>query len=251
MRKSLIVLAACAAALVLGAPQAEAGADEDDDPPTVSVTGTGKISAAPDIAEISVGVLTHGSTARQALAANSEAMAALLETIKQHGVAAKDVQTTQFQVMPQYSQPRPGAPVAGDNAEFVPHVVGYRVINSVEVTARDISRLGALLDSVVQAGANQMYGISFRIDHPEKLLDEARKRAMADAKHKAELLAGEAGVVLGPPRRIEESGGTFPQPRMMYQAGARMAAAAPVPVAAGEQELSVSVHVIYEIKKPG
>jgi hypothetical protein len=251
MRKPLIVLAACALALVLGAPRGEASADDDDEPPTIRVTGTGKISAAPDIAELNVGVVSHASTARQALAANSEAMTALLETIKQHGVAAKDMQTTQFQVMPEYSQPRPGAPAGGDNAEFVPRVVGYRVVTSVQVTARDISRLGALLDAVVQAGANQMYGISFRIDHPEKLLDEARKRAMADAKRKADLLAGEAGVVVGWPRRIEESSGTVPQPRMMYQPGARMAAAAPVPIAAGEQELSVTVHVAYDLKRPG
>jgi uncharacterized protein YggE len=249
MCKSLIALAACAAAVVYGSAETKAHADDEDkDPPTVSVTGTGKISAAPDLAEINVGVITHASTARQALAANSEAMAALLETVKEHGVAAKDVQTTQIQISPQYSQPRP--PRGGDQAEFVPRVVGYQVTNSVQLTARDISRLGALLDAVVQAGANQMHGISFRVDHPEKLLDEARKRAMADARHKAELLAGEAGVVLGPPRRIHETGGTVPPPRVMYGAAPRMMAEAAVPVQAGEQELAVSVQVVYTIRKP-
>jgi uncharacterized protein len=246
MCKSLIAAVACVAAIALGA-ETEGNA-EAADPPTITVSGTGKISAAPDLAEISLGVLTHGPTARQALAANSEAMAALLETIKQQGVAAKDVQTTQIQIAPQYSQPRPGQPQPNDG-EFVPRVVGYRVVNTVQVTARDISRLGTLLDAVVSAGANQMYGISFHIDQADKLLDEARKRAMADAKRKAELLAGEAGVVLGAPRSIQESGGPAPQPRM-FMAGAMSARGAAVPVAAGEQELSVSVQVVYELKLP-
>lgn len=190
--------------------------------------------------------MTHGRTAREALAANSEAMTSLLDTLKQHGVAAKDVQTTQIQVSPQYSQPQPRAPEAG---EFVPRVVGYQVTNMVQVTARDISKLGVLLDAVVQVGANQMQGIHFRIHEPEKLLDEARKRAMADAKHKAELLAGEARMVVGAPRIITEGGGSVP-PQPMMSAPRMMMASAPVPVAGGEQELSVTVHVVYELHPP-
>jgi uncharacterized protein len=243
MPRPLLAVAACVAALGFGDPAAQA--DDKDEPPTISVSGTGKLAAAPDVADISMGVVTQAATAREALAANSESMAALIDTLKKHGVAAKDVQTTQIQIAPQYSQPRPAAPgVAG--SEFIPRVVGYRVVNEVEVTARDISKLGVVLDAVVQAGANQMHGISFRVNEPEKLLDEARKRAMADAKRKAELFAGEAGVVLGPPRSIQESGSAAPPPRMMFARGAAMAPAS-VPIAGGEQELSVSVQVVYEI----
>jgi hypothetical protein len=212
------------------------------------VTGTGKISAAPDIAEISMGVLTHGNTAREALAANNEAMASLIETLKQRGVAAKDVQTTQIQVNPQYSQPQPNQNPQG--GEFIPRVVGYRVANMVHVTARDISKVGQVLDAVVQAGANQMHGISFKVDKPEKLLDEARKQAMADAKHKADLLAGEAGMVVGHPKSISEGGGAPPPQPVMFAARAMAAAAPSVPVSAGEQELAISVHVVYEILPP-
>lgn len=246
MPRSAIAVVACLAGLALGQSAALAD-DDDDEPPTLSVTGSGKVSAAPDIAEISMGVLTHGATAREALAANSEAMASLLETLKQHGIASKDVQTTQIQVMPQYSQPQPGNQI--QRGEFVPRVVGYNVTNMVQVTARDISKLGTVLDAVVQAGANQMHGIAFRINEPEKLLDQARKRAMADAKRKADLLAGEANMVVGPPRSITESGTTAPQPPQVMYARA-MAAAPSVPVAGGEQELTVSVHVVYEMHPP-
>ena len=84
--------------------------------------------------------------------------------------------------------------------------------NTVSVTAHDLAKLGELLDAVVTAGANQMHGISFRIDAPDSLLDEARKRAMADARHKADLMAGEAGVVVGPPISIADAVDTSPPP---------------------------------------
>jgi uncharacterized protein YggE len=217
---------------------------------TISVSGTGKVRTAPDLADVSVGVISSAATARDALAANTEAMTAVQAVLKERGVAEKDIQTVNISIQPRYSQPpqpRPGqAP-----REFVPKIVGYDVTNSVQITARDLKKLGTILDAVVQSGANQMYGISFRVNEPEKLLDLARKQAMADAKRKAELLAGEAGVVVGPPISISESGGyAFPAPMPMYakaMAGAPMAAA-PTPVAAGEQELSISVAVTYELK---
>jgi uncharacterized protein YggE len=240
IRKSLILLNLC---LIAG------GTTMADEPqkPTISVTGTGKISAAPDTAEITVGVTNQGKTAREALSANNEAMARLLEIVKEHGVASKDVQTSNINISPQYSQPRPPAPGRAPDEGFVPRIVGYNVTNTVSITSRNLDKLGELLDAVVGGGANQMHGISFRVDEPEKLLDQARKKAMADAKRKAEQLAGEAGVVLGPPMQISESGGYVPQPKMMGRA-MMMAAEAAVPVAPGEQELNVSVSVVYELK---
>jgi uncharacterized protein len=223
--------------------------DEDmDDVPTISVSGTGKVSAAPDIAEISVGVVTQAETARDALSANNQAMTALRNVLKERGVAEKDIQTTNISVNPRYSQPPQPRPNQAQR-EFVPKIVGYEVRNQVQITGRDITKLGVLLDAVVQAGANQMHGISFRIDEPEKLLDQARKKAMADAKRKAEQLAGEAGVVVGSPIRIQEGGAPAP-PSPQPMMGRAFLAAAPseVPVAGGEQDLSVTVHVVYELK---
>lgn len=220
-------------------------------PRTLSVRGLGKISAKPDSVHIQIGVTAEAPTAIAALAANNESMNRLFQIVKERGIAEKDLQTSNIQVMPQYSQPIPPRP-GEQPKEFIPKIVGYRVDNTVAIRSRDIAKLGPLLDAVVEGGANQIHGISFRIDDAEKLMAEARKKAMADAKEKAELLAGEAGVVVGPPIRIEEDGGGRPMvenfggPRMM----GRMAAAAPMPVAAGEQDLSVTVSVVYEIKVP-
>jgi len=220
----------------------------DEERATISVSGVGHVSAVPDIADIQVGVQTQAQTAQAALEQNNKTMNSLYAALKEKGVAAKDIQTSQMQVHPQYSQPNR----AGVNPaeEFIPRVVGYRVTNMVTITARDIPKLGPLLDTLINVGANQIHGISFRIEKPEKLLDQARKQAVADAKAKAELLAGEAGVILGAPFRIsEESGGRPPTPRAMGRM-AMMAEAAPMPISAGEQELSISVNVVYELKLP-
>ena len=117
--------------------------------------------------------------------ANTESMNRLLATVKEQGVAAKDVQTTNVNVNPQYYQPPPRRPGEAQN-EFVPRIVAYQVTNTVHLKVRDLDKLGAILDAVVSAGANQVYGISFQIDKPEKLLYEARKQAVADARMKAE-----------------------------------------------------------------
>jgi uncharacterized protein YggE len=215
---------------------------------TISVSGVGKVSAAPDVAEISVGVVTQAATAREALKANNEAMDALHGALKERGIAAKDIQTSNLSVFPQYSQPAPPQP-GQPPREHQPRIVGYQVNNTVHVTVHEVAKLGTLLDAVVESGANQMHGISFRIGEPERLLEQARKRAMADAKWKAEQLAGEARVVVGPPISIQESEAALPPPRPM-RAAMFAAAPPPVPVAPGEQELSVSVHVVYELKLP-
>ena len=233
--------------LLMAAPMTLA--DDKPETKTISVSGRGKIAAAPDVADINIGVVTQGETAREALSANTEKMAELHKTLKEHGIAAKDVQTTNINVSPRYSQPQPQPP-GQPPREFTPRIVGYDVTNTVNVTAREIAKLGEVLDAVVTAGANQMYGISFRFDAPEALLRDARKKAMADARDKAELLAGEAGVVVGPPISIVDQDASQPPPPRPMMARMMMAKSDAVPIAAGEQELSVTVHVIYELQLP-
>ncbi|WP_169976867.1 SIMPL domain-containing protein [Tautonia rosea] len=218
---------------------------------TVTVSGLGEISAAPDVADISVGVVTEAQTARDALSANNQAVSTLTEQLKGRGVAAKDIQTTNINLNPRYAQPeppQPGRPRPPQEA-FTPRIIGYTVTNSVRVTVRDLDKLGELLDAVVTAGANQMNGISFRIEESRALLDEARKRAVADAKRKAEQLCGELGVVLGVPVSVNESGGFLPPPQPMM-GRAMMMASESVPVSPGEEQLSVSVQVVFEISTP-
>lgn len=228
------------------APWAGAIAEEKPMERTISVSGSGQISTAPDLADINIGVVTQAQTARDALSANNESMQAIHDLLKERGVASKDIQTVNINVSPRYSQPSPSQP--GQQREpFVPRIVGYEVTNTVQITARDLEKLGSILDAVVQSGANQIHGISFRIAEPEKLLDEARKRAVADARRKAEQLAGEAGVVVGLPISINESGGVTPPPRPMA-ATRMMAAESAVPVAGGEQELTIDVSIVFELK---
>src|SRR4051812_15970824 len=106
-----IALAACVAALLVGADaRGDGEKDADDETPRIVVSGTGKVSASPDIAEINVGVVSQGGTASEALAANNEAVNALMGVLKEHGIAARDIQTTNISVNPQYSQPVPGQP---------------------------------------------------------------------------------------------------------------------------------------------
>lgn len=245
----LLPLCSLLGATLLVGPAIPAAVAEDDTPhPSISVSGVGRVSAVPDLAEISVGVQTLRPTAQAALSANTELMTALMTTLEQAGIAKKDIQTSNLSVSPQFSQPRPPRPGMPQQADHEPpQIVGYQVSNTVTLTIRQIDKLGAMLDAVVKAGANQIYGIQFKVDKPEALLDQARTAAVADARRKAELLAKEAGVVLGPVRQISESSSGGPQPMFRGRAMA-MAASADVPISAGEQELTSSVSVLFDIQ---
>ncbi len=209
---------------------------------TVSVTGTGTVTAKPDVAEINLGVVSQDSTARGALSANNKAMADLQEELKRRRVAEKDIQTTQIVLTPRYSVQRNRV---GVDQETGRKIIGYTVTNSVRVTVREIEGLGEILDSVVSAGANQMNGITFRIEESKKLLDEARQSALADAKDKASQLTEGSGLRLGLPTQISESSRGTPQP--VFSRSLAMTSSAEVPVAPGQQELQISIQVTYEM----
>jgi uncharacterized protein YggE len=211
---------------------------------TIVVTGSADVKVKPDIANINVGVVTSAATAAQALADNSASMNALFAVIKAQGVEEKDLRTSNLSVQPQYSQPQPGA-----RGEFVPRVVGYQVTNTVHVKVRQIDRLGAMLDILIQNGANQVYGISFDVDKSEYLLDNVRGAAVSNARRRASLYCSGDRVKPGAVMHIEEQGveGNFPQP--MFDRGMRaMAAASPAPVAGGESTLTVRVRVVFQLE---
>lgn len=204
---------------------------------SITVEGQGQVSATPDMAVINSGVTTQGTTAREALDANSAAMAELMAALEAAGIEARDVQTSNFSVSPNYVY----SDARDENGYTLPpKVQGYQVSNSVSVRVRDIADLGAILDRSVDVGANTINGISFMVADPTALLDEARKAAFADARRKAELYAEVAGTTLDDLESVRESQGySAPEPMAMY---ARADAAA-VPVAAGEMNFSVNVTV--------
>lgn len=143
-------------------------------PRTLSLSGSGEVKSAPDMASVTSGVVTQGATAAEALSANTKAMTALFDGLKTSGIAEKDIQTSNFSVQPRYDY--------NNNNGGAPKLVGYDVSNNVTVTVRKIADLGGLLDTLVKAGSNQINSIGFSdVSQPEAWMDEARRRATADA----------------------------------------------------------------------
>jgi uncharacterized protein YggE len=229
------MLAAVVAAATLIEVRSAMAAEGDKPERTVSVSASGSVAAEPDIAHISAGVITEGDSAKDAIARNNTAMAKVLEGLKGAGIAARDIQTTTLHVEPRYSQPKDGRPGT---------ISGYRVVNQVRLTVREVKRLGDMLDQAIALGANQINSINFDIANAETLKDEARKQAMANARRRAELYAAAAGVQLGSVLRIAES----IQELMRPMAAPRAAMAAAVPIEAGTRTLTVEVHVTYALR---
>lgn len=205
----------------------------------IVVNGTGEVSGVPDMAEVNVGILVEAGSAKEAVQANNKQMTRLLEELKRLGIDEKDIQTSNFNVSPKYQNFRSPTGEA-------PKIDGYRVSNQVHIRVRKIKTLGDVLDQVVTAGANQVNGVNFSISDPETLVDEARNKAIRDAKRKAGLMAKEAGVTLGSLVEIREgSGGSQPPPmRVMAMAEARSS----VPIQTGEQTIQASVQLTFRFE---
>lgn len=232
-------LARTAPLLACGLLLASASSTRASEPPAqrhVTVSASATVTAEPDIAMISTGVVTEAQSAREALSRNTAAMKGLIDSLKSAGVAPRDIQTTAFSVEPRYEQgkgPRP------------PAIVGYRVVNQVRITAREIARLGEVLDQAVTLGSNQIGGIQFDVSKAETLKDEARRAAIANAHRRASLFAAAAGAVLGEVVAIEEDvqiAGPRP-PRL-----ARAMAPEAVPIEPGGQALEARVTVTWALK---
>ena len=209
---------------------------------TVPITGTeldiqatGVSTRTPDIATISAGVVTQASRAGDAMAANTRAMTATVAALKHAGVADRDIQTQSINLQPQYRY--------GDNQP--PVLTGYQASNRVSVRLRDLKGAGGVIDALVGAGANQIDGPTLSVEHPEAALDEARAKALATARTRADLYAKTAGLTVRRIVRISESDGAPPIVRPMAMMA--RAKADSTPVEAGEQELTVSLSVVFEL----
>jgi uncharacterized protein len=236
MLKHMAMAAAITAATALLQTGTLMAADSDKSVErTVTVSATGRVAAEPDVAYVSVGVLVDAATAKEALARNSTVMAKVLEGLKGLGIAAGDIQTTGVNVEPRYAQGKDGLPAT---------IASYRVINQVRLVVREVKRLGEILDAVIALGANQVQSVSFDVANAEALLDEARKQAIANARRRAELYAGAAGVRLGNVLQISESTGEAGRPVF----AARAAPGVAVPIEAGTRILTVEVNVVYALQ---
>ncbi len=201
----------------------------------ITVSAIGTVSATPDLAHISTGVVVDQPTARQALTANSASMRRVLEQLKSTGIAARDIQTSEVSIRPRYQSFRDNTP---------PTLIGYRVSNQVSITVREVARLGEVLDKAVEAGANQLGGIRFDVSNEETLKDAARRQAVENAKRRAALYAQAAGVRLGQVLTISEAGAEGPGPLVQLS----RASAKGVPVEAGSHALRVRVHITWALE---
>ncbi len=232
-------LAIAQAAAAPPAPAADTRLIEVSQDRSIEISGEGSVLATPDFARVTLGVTTTGKDAGAAMALNAKAVNNLIATLKSEGVAPADIQTSSLSISPTFANPT-------NASSAPPAITGYNVGNMVTVTARDLSRLGTLLDNAVGSGANAMVGIAFGQNDPSALLDKARPLAIADARRKAEIYAAAAGAKLGRLMELTEQGGSqpLPFPRRMY---ATASSAAPTPVEAGQDKLTVSVTARYEL----
>jgi uncharacterized protein YggE len=202
----------------------------------VTVSGTGKVTYTPNLADISVTVSSDAATAADAWQKNAQVVKKLFDVMKSFGIDNKDFKTTGLNVSPRYVHTK-GNP---------PELVGYTVSYDLSIRIRQLDRLGALLDALVAGGANRGLGIRFGIDDPEALLQKARLQAVTDARQKAELYVKAAGARLGGLVSIHE--GSASTGRYLRLEQAAPGATDALLIAAGQQELAVSVTVTYAVR---
>jgi len=207
----------------------------------VWVTGQGEAMAVPDIATLSLGIETRGDTVAEAQAQAIEAMDKVMETLKDNGIEEKDIQTQRFSIYPI---------TRWLEREDKEEIIGYRVTNMVTAKIRKVEKAGVVIDAVAKAGGDytRIQNISFAVDDTEPYYEEARAKAMEDAKNKAEQLADLAGVRLGKPTYVSEGAVYSPlTTRVSYEGGMAVPAAPETPISPGELKLTINVQVAYAI----
>lgn len=205
----------------------------------ISVSGTGTVSATPDVAYISVGVVTENSDAGKALAENNSKMEKAFKLLDDRGIKKSELQTSRFSIEPRYSTTK-----SGDQPGV--KLSGYVVTNQLTVTLYDKSLVGQVITDLTKDGVNRIDNIAFGIRDREALQDKARLLAIQDAKKKAEQMAAALDVTVGKVKEVSESG-FQPMPQMAYQA--RMLDTSGTPVAEGEKKIMSQVHLVFEVGK--
>ena len=205
----------------------------------LDVSANGEVTRVPDIAVISTGVVTRAASATDAIQQNAARMERVRAALRKAGIEDKDIQTSSINLNPDYvyveRQP--------------PKLTGYQASNQVSVRFRDIRKTGEILDALVAEGANQINGPSLTIDKPEQALDEARLKAIANGRARADLYARALGMRVVRLLSVSESGGyAVPPPMPMYARVEAMQADAKTSIDPGEQKVSVSVAMSFELQ---
>jgi uncharacterized protein YggE len=211
-------------------------------PPSITVTGEGKVSSSPDIAELSFGVQTGRKvTSKDAIASLKKSMDAVIAAVKAQGIDAKDIKTEQFYLSPEY-----------DWSSGQQSLRGYGASEMLSVKVRDLDKVGDVLGAATSAGANSANGVNFTIDEPEEVQAQAREEAIKQAKERARVIANQLGMKLGKVTSFSEGGGYYPPVYMRSYAGAEKAMDAvtnqAIPVEPGQQEIRTQVTITYELE---
>ncbi len=218
---------------------AQAGPAAPPEPaPYIQVSGSAQVQVPSDRAVLSLAVETQADNARAASQENARRMDAVVRALKPLVSDTGRVETWGYTLQPRYRYPQGGAPV----------IEGYTVVNNVRVTLDDVTRVGAVIDAGIAAGANRVASLDFQAKDTQAAREEAMKQAVARARGEAAAIAQAMGVALGPP--LEVNGGTQePSPVPQYRAVAMEAsqARAPTPIEPGQQTVSANVSVKYRI----
>lgn len=203
----------------------------------ISVSAEARASRAPDIATLSTGVVTQAADANAALRANAAEMQKVMSAIRAAGIAERDVQTSGVSLYPQYRY--------AENQP--PAITGYQASNTVNLKVRDLTKLGGVLDALVASGANQINGPTFEIENPDPVMDDARRAALKKARARADMYAEALGLKVLRIVSIDEGSGFMPPQPMPMLKTARMEASDATPISSGENSLSATLNVVFEL----
>jgi uncharacterized protein YggE len=208
--------------------------------PGITVTGTAQVAGKPDTLRLDLSVQTRGDTVAKALDAANSLTSRVQSSLTTHGVTAKDIQTSNLQVQPEYSYPQNGTPT----------IKGYTVSEGVSATLRDLGTAGAAISAATTAGGNavQVNGISLDLEDNGKFLTAARDKAVANARTKAEQYAKASGRDLGAVVSISEVITDPPPVDYGMRAAAKAQDSSPVPIQAGSENVGVTVTVVYAFR---
>jgi len=239
MKKILAAALLGAAALPSAALAQQATINQTIAGTRLDINATGDVTRVPDLATITAGVVSRAPTATAAIQQTATRMARVREALRHAGIADRDIQTSNISLNPDY--------VYAQNQP--PKLSGYNATNQVTVRFHDIANTGKILDALVAEGANQISGPNLSVEHPEAALDEARAKAVAAGRARAELYARSLGLHVARVVVVSESGGYAPPPPMppmvmMAARGERDQTA----IDPGEQKLQVNVAMTFELQ---
>ena len=203
---------------------------------TINVSGEATVTATPDIAYITLGVVTEDKDAKVAQKNNADSMSKVVSQLEAEGIKDEDIKTVNFSLCPKYDY---------NKNTGVSNIVGYTCSNTVQATVRDISKAGAVIDAATVSGVNMSSDISFDLSNSEKYYNDALEKAVGAAKAKAEAIAGIYGITLNAPVTITENSSSAPSP-VYGVMNATAVAESSTPVEAGTMDIKASVSLVYE-----